>query len=428
MRSKGAALLLTVSLVVIVLLGVRAAMRNSSAAVAPKSGPPPVPAILGLSRAQTVPVYLNGIGNVLPLASVTIKVRVDGQLERVGFVEGQDVKAGDLLARIDPRPYQAVLENAQATKARDEAQLANAQVDEERYQVLVKQDSIQKQTYDTQVALVRQLRATVQSDQAQIDAAQVNLDYTTIRSPISGRTGVRLIDPGNIVHASDATGLVVVNQIDPIAVLFTLPEGDFQRVNRAIQQGGRERLTVRALSRESAELLATGKLLLVNNQIDTTTGTVQLKATFPNAIHVLWPGEYVNVQLLLGERDAVTVPASVVQRGPQGLYAYVVNNDDSVSMQTIKVASVQDGIAVLDEGLAAGTRVVVDGQYKLKPGSKVTKASSTSGTAPGAATASSTTGTAPGGATASAPAAATGSAGPPSGATASAGAAGGEGR
>jgi len=378
MRSRWMALVLVALVVAIALVVLRGVTRGSSAAVASKPAPPAVPAVLGTAQLQNVPVYLTGIGNVLPLASVTIKVRVDGQLERVAFVEGQDVKAGDLLAQIDPRPYRAALESAQAQKARDEAQLANALVDQERYELLWKQDSIQKQTYDTQVALVRQLRATVQSDQAQVDSAQVNLDYTSIRSPVNGRTGVRLVDPGNIVHATDTTGLVVVNQIDPIAVLFTLPEGDFQRVNAAIQRSGRMPLKVRALNREDAKLLATGKLLLVNNQIDTATGTVQLKATFANPNHTLWPGQYVNIQLVLGEREnAVTVPASVVQRGQEGLYAYVVNSDDSVAAQPIQVASIQDGIAVIEQGLANGARVVVDGQYKLKPGVKVTQASST---------------------------------------------------
>jgi len=372
-------MLLAAAAVVGVLVLARGMMRNSSAAVAaPKSGPPPVAAVLGVARLQDVPVYLNGIGNVLPLASVTIKVRVDGQLDRVAFAEGQDVKAGDLLAQIDPRPYQAALELAQAQKSRDEAQLDNALVDLDRYAVLVKQDSVQKQVYDTQVALVKQLRATVQADQAQVDTARVNLDYSTIRSPVSGRTGVRLVDPGNIVHASDATGLVVVNQIDPIAVLFTLPEGEFQRINSAIHDSGHAGLAVRALSREDVRVLATGKLLLVNNQIDTATGTVQLKATFANAGHALWPGQYVNVQLVLGERRrAVTVPASVVQRGPEGLFAYVVNADDTVAVQPIRVGVLQGDLAVVDEGLSEGTRVVVDGQYKLKPGVKVTEGRST---------------------------------------------------
>jgi len=371
-------LVLIASLAVIAVVVARGATRGSSAAVSPKSGPSPVPAVLGTARLENVPVFLTGIGNVLPLASVTIKAQVDGKLERVAFVEGQDVKTGDLLAQIDPRPYRAALELAQAQKARDEAQLGNALLDMDRYATLLKQDSIQRQTYDTQVALVKQLRATGQADQAQIDTAQLNLDYTSIRSPVNGRTGVRLVDPGNIVHASDAGGLVVVNQIDPIAVLFTLPEGDFQRVNRAIQQSGRVPLGAHALSREDAKLLASGKLLLVNNQIDTTTGTVQLKATFGNADHVLWPGQYVNVQLVLGERrSAVTVPSSVVQRGPDGLFAYVVNGDSTVAVQPIRVAVVQEGLAVIDEGLEAGARVVVDGQYKLKPGVKVVDSLST---------------------------------------------------
>jgi len=238
--------------------------------------------------------------------------------------------------------------------------------------VLWKQDSIPQQTLATQEATVAQLKATVQADQAQIDAAKVQLDYTTIRAPISGRIGMRLVDPGNIVRATDATGIVSINQIDPISVLFTLPEDRFQDVNRAMREHGRAALEVQAFAREDNTLLGNGKLMLVNNQIDTATGTVQLKAQFPNGAHKLWPGQYVNVHLVLGtRRRAATVPASVVQRGPNGLYAYVVKPDDTVAVQAIRVGLIQDGTAIVEEGLEAGTRVVTDGQYKLKPGAKI---------------------------------------------------------
>jgi multidrug efflux system membrane fusion protein len=350
----------------------RSGYHVTKAADPAKAGAPPVPVITTTAKEQDVPTYLAGIGTVTPLYAVTVKARVDGQLDKVSFSEGQDVTAGTVLAQIDPRPFQAQLELAQAQKARDTAQLKNSITDLERYTVLWKQDSIAQQTLTTQQATVDQLKATVQADQATIDNAKVQLDYTTIRAPISGRTGVRLVDPGNIVRASDNTGIVGINQINPIAVLFTLPEDRFQDINRAIQEHGRTALTVQAFGREDNTLLGTGKLMLVNNQIDTATGTVQLKAQFPNAAHKLWPGQYVNVHLMTGTRSrASTVPASVVQRGPNGLFAYVVNPDDTVAVRAIRVGPIQDGIAIVDEGLEAGTRVVTDGQYKLKPGAKI---------------------------------------------------------
>jgi multidrug efflux system membrane fusion protein len=238
---------------------------------------------------------------------------------------------------------------------------------------LWKQDSIPQQTLATQQATVEQLKATVQADQAQIDTAKVQLNYTTIRAPIGGRTGTRLVDPGNIVHATDSTGIVVINQIDPIAVIFTLPEDKFQNINQAIRASGKP-LQVEAYARQDGSLLSTGKLTLINNQIDTATGTVQIKAVFPNSSHTLWPGQYVNMHLVLGTREhAVVVPSSVVQRGPNGLYAYIVKADDTVAVQPVRVGPTQDGKAIIDDGLAAGARIVVEGQYKLKPGSKVTE-------------------------------------------------------
>jgi multidrug efflux system membrane fusion protein len=342
-------------------------------AAVPKIATPAVPVVTAIAAEEDVPVYLSGIGNVTPLFSVTVKVRVDGQLDSVAFVEGQTVKAGDLLAQIDPRPFQAQYQQALAQKARDEALLKNSQLDLDRYTLLWQQDSVSKQTFDTQRASVDQFKATVQADQALIDNARLQLDYTTVRAPISGRTGARLVDPGNIVKASDANGIVVINQIDPIAVIFTLPEDKFQTVNRAMGDG-RKQLQVMAFAREDGTLLGTGKLTLINNQIDTATGTVQFKAVFPNPARALWPGQYVNAQIVLGNRQrAVTVPATVVQRGPNGLYAYVVGDDESVNMQSIKIAYTQGGKTVIEDGLKAGNRVVVDGQYKLKPGAKITE-------------------------------------------------------
>jgi membrane fusion protein, multidrug efflux system len=364
-----------VALVVLVLVIARVAMHHADAADKAQAQPPAVPVVTANATKEDVPIVITGIGTVQAAQSVTVKVRVDGQLQKVAFTEGQDVKEGDLLAQIDPRPFQAALDQATAQKAHDEATLANAQKDLERYTTLFAQDSIQQQTLDTQKATVNQLKASIQSDQAQIDNAKVQLAYTTVRAPVTGRTGLRLVDAGNIVHATDTTGLVVINQIDPISVLFTLPEEQFHQVTQAMQASGRTPLTVNALARETGNTLGAGHLLLVNNQIDTQTGTFQLKASFPNRAHALWPGQYVNVHLVLGTRhDATTVPESAVQRGPEGLLAYVVKPDGSVETRSIHVANRQDGKAVVDQGLTPGTRVIVDGQYKVKPGVKVAEA------------------------------------------------------
>jgi multidrug efflux system membrane fusion protein len=354
------------------------------AAPPPPKTPPAVPATLVKVMREDVPHFLLAVGTVQPLASVTVKARVDGQLERIGYIEGQDVKAGQVLAEIDAKPYRAQLDQARAQKARDEAQLANARVDLERYSQLMKLDSTSQQTLDTQKALVAQLQAAVQNDEAQVSYAQVQLGYTTITAPLSGRAGARLVDPGNIVHAADATGLVVINQIDPIAVVFTVSGDAVQEINRA-QQGG-SKLAVLAFARDSDALLARGELVMVNNQIDVASGTVQLKARFANPTHVLWPGQYVNVRLQVGEyKQAATVPAPVVQRGQDGTYAYVVDAQGKAELRPIAVAQIQDGKAVVGQGLEAGESVVLDGQYKIKPGASVTagpaKASATNAAA-----------------------------------------------
>ena len=349
--------------------------RADAAEKAKAAEPPPIPVVTAAVAKEDVPILLSGIGTVQAAQSVTVKVRVDGQLQKVAFTEGQDVKQGDLLAQIDPRPFQAALDQAIAQKTKDEATLANAQKDLERYTTLFAQDSIQQQTLDTQRATVNQLKASIQLDQAQIDNARTQLAYTTIRSPVTGRTGLRLVDEGNIVHATDTTGIVIINQIDPIAAIFTLPEEQLQQVTHAMQASGRTPLQVSAMARETGEPLGTGQLLLVNNQIDTQTGTFQLKALFANRAHTLWPGQYVNVRLTLGtRRDATTLPESAVQRGPEGLLAYVVKPDDSVETRPIRVAQTQEGKAVIDQGLAPGTRVIVDGQSRVRPGVKVVEA------------------------------------------------------
>ena len=336
----------------------------------PAKATPAVPASLVQVKQEDVPNFLIGVGTVQALASVTVKARIDGQLERVDYIEGQDVKAGQILAQLDARPVRAQLEQVQAQKARDEAPLANARLDLDRYSQLIKEEATSRQTLDTQRALVAQLQAAVQTDEAQIHYAQVQLGYATITAPLSGRTGARLVDPGNIVHASDASGLVVINQIDPISVLFTLPGDAVQAINHA-QQDSR-RLTVLAYAREGDELLARGTLVLVNNQIDVASGTVQLKGRFANPQHVLWPGQYVNVRLQLGDHgQALTVPAPVVQRGQAGTYAYVIGGDGKAEMRPIQVLQIQDGKAVIAKGLQAGETVVLDGQYKIKAGVQV---------------------------------------------------------
>ena len=345
----------------------------------------PVAVTTALVKQQDVSIYRTGIGTVTPTYSVTVKARVDGQLDKVAFTEGQDVRKGQLLAQLDPRTLQAQLLQAQAAKAKDQATLANARVDLKRYEALIAQDAATQQQLDTQKALVNQLDASVKADDAAVNAAQVQLGFTTITAPISGRAGARLVDPGNIVHAADANGLVVINQIDPISVVFTLPDDAVQETIHALDT--RKPVLVQAFPRDGGQMLGAGYLTLLNNQIDTSTGTVQLKASFINGQHNLWPGQYVNVRLILGTRaNALTVPEQAVQRSQSGVYVYVVDEGTkTVQSRTIALTQIQDGLAVVSMGLNANDRVVVDGQYKLKPGSKVTEAAkAASGAASGA--------------------------------------------
>lgn len=329
-----------------------------------------VPVATAQVQRQELAHYLTGVGTVTAAATVTVKARVDGQLDSVGFSEGQDVKAGQVLANIDPRALQAQLAQVQAQRAKDQATLANARLDLQRYTRLQHEDAATQQTLDAQRALVAQLEAAIQTDDAQISYAKVQLDYTRIVAPIAGRVGARLVDPGNIVHAADVNGLLVINQIDPITVLFSLPEEAVPAINAALDQG--QKLPVVAYARDSNEPLETGTLVLLNNQIDTTTGTVQLKGRFDNPRHRLWPGLYVNARLVLDAHEsALTVPAAAVQRGQNGPYVYAVDGNDIAQPQAVTVERLQDGLALIQKGLDEGQRVVVDGQYKLKPGSKV---------------------------------------------------------
>lgn len=382
-------LLITAAILILIGAAGWGLSHKADAAAPPAATAPAVSVSTTPVKQQDMPMYLSGVGTVTSNASVTVKARIDGQLDKVGFVEGQDVKAGQLLAQIDPRTLQAQLAQAVAQKSKDQATLVNARLDLQRYTTLVQQDAATQQTLDAQHAQVNQLQAAVQADDAQINYAKVQLSFTSILAPISGRVGARLVDPGNIVHAADTNGLVVINQIDPIAVVFTLPEESFQNINTALH-GSQKPLAVQAFARNSSTVLSQGNLTLLNNQIDTSTGTVQLKGIFQNQSHVLWPGQYVNVRLVLGDRkQALTIPASAVQRSQDGTYAYVIDAGGKAQIQTIQVANIQDGIAVIDKGLSAGQRVVVDGQYKLKPGIKVSEDTAVHGSGNGNSSASS---------------------------------------
>jgi multidrug efflux system membrane fusion protein len=368
-RRKWAIGLICLLLVIAVAWGLRRRTLAAQRAATAHAGPPPVPVVAGRVTQKEVPIYLDGLGTVQAFNAVTIHVQVDGELQKVLFTEGQDVKAGDVLAQIDPDPFRAQLEQAEAKKAQDEAQLVNARLELQRDAEQLAAKIIPQQTYDTQQALVNQLTAAAKADQAAIDLAKIQLAYTTVTSPIDGRTGIRLVDQGNIVHANDSNGLVVVTQLKPISVVFTLPEQTVPSIRKEHAAGD---ITVLAVSRDNRTVLATGTLAVIDNQIDTTTGTIRLKATYPNEDLRLWPGQFVNARLLLTTRKGgLVVPASVVQRGPEGAYAFVIKEDQTVAVQPVKVAQIENGEALIDEGLQPGQEVVVDGQYRLQPGSKV---------------------------------------------------------
>jgi multidrug efflux system membrane fusion protein len=342
---------------------------KSSTAAPPPKLPSAVQVNTAVAAQSDVPLYLGGLGTVQAFYTVTVSPRVDGELVKVGFTEGQMVKKDDLLAQIDPRPYQATYDQAVATKGKDEAQLANAQRDLERYVTLAPQNFTSKQVLDTQKALVAQLTAQVKADQASIDAAKTQLDYTTITSPISGRTGIRQVDPGNNLHAASDTGIVVVTQMQPISLIFTLPEEDLADVADGMKNGT---LTVQALSRDDKTVLGTGSLMLVDNQIDQTTGTIKLKASFPNEDTKLWPGQFVNAKVQAQTKhNAITVPSAAIQRGPTGVFVYVVKPDETVEMRQIQVGDEVDGKTVVTAGLQPGERVTTSNEYRLQPGIKV---------------------------------------------------------
>jgi multidrug efflux system membrane fusion protein len=331
----------------------------------------PVPVTAGIVEDREFAISRVGLGTVQAYNTVTVKVRVDGEVQKIAFREGQDVQVGDVMVQIDPRPYEAQLRQAEADKARDEALLANAKLDLERYSKLVVKEFATRQSVDTQEALVAQYQAAIAHDQAVIDNARVQLGYTTIVSPLAGRTGIRLIDQGNIVHASDTGGLVVVTQMAPISVIFTLPQKYLPEIIDATRRGP---LTVSAYDQDDRIKLAEGDLELIDNQIDQGTGSIRLKAIFQNLDRQLWPGQFVSARLLLGIRHGPTVPESALQSGPNGNYAFVVRQDSTVETRPVRVAASRNGEALIESGLAAGETIVVDGHYKLRPGARIVTA------------------------------------------------------
>jgi multidrug efflux system membrane fusion protein len=343
--------------------------RAAASAAAGDSHPPAIPVTVAAVRKADFPVYLNGLGTVQPFDTVTVRSRVDGQVVKVDFEQGQMVKQGDVLLEIDPRPYKAVLDQAAAKKAQDQASLKNAQLDLQRYSSLAKESFASRQQFDTQQALVEQLTAQIAGDQAAIDNAQTQLDYTTIRSPLTGKTGFRLIDPGNIVHAADAGGIVTIVRLQPISVVFTAPEDELPRINQALAAGS---VPVEALSSNGQKSLSKGTLTLVNNAVDQASGTISMKATFANADSALWPGLSVSTRLLIDTlKQATVVPESAVQRGQNGLYAFVVGDANRVEVRSITVDQEGHGQSVVSQGLSAGEKVVTAGQYRLTQGALV---------------------------------------------------------
>jgi multidrug efflux system membrane fusion protein len=344
-------------------------LRNGSKAAHPTI-PAPIAVVTANAKSGDQPVYLTGLGSVVGYKTVTVRTRVDGELVRVAVREGQMVSAGDLIAEIDPRPFQVQLEQAEAQKERDVALLENAKVDAERYRILYSQDSIPKQQLDTQIALVRQDEATVRADQAAIDNAKLQLIYTRITSPINGRIGLRQVDPGNMVHATDQGGLAVITQLQPIAVIFSIPQDNVPQVMKQLRAG--RRMLVEAWDRDLKNKISTGALLTIDNQADVATGTVRFKATFANNDNALFPNQFVNARLLVAvKRKAVLVPVAAVQHGPDTTFVFVVNEDDTVQTRNVVAGTIEAGVASIDRGLSPGETVVTEGVDKLQHGAKV---------------------------------------------------------
>jgi membrane fusion protein, multidrug efflux system len=373
-RRPSATKLLTMIAVLAVVAGGAVAVTRTSAFRPPPpqtpAAPPAIPVVAASVQSHDVPIYLRGVGTVIPYNNVVVRSQITGQLVKISFVQGQSVKKGDVLAQIDPSPYQAQLDQAIANRDRDQAHLENAKIDLDRYTKLATQQSIAQQLADSQKAIVAQIVAIIKSDEAIIESARVNLGYTNLTSPIDGVTGIRQIDIGNIIHPTDLNGLVDVTQIEPISLIFTLPEAEFVRVQERMSQGP---ITV-FVDGQNGKQLDQGTLNLIDNQIIQTTGTIRLRAEFPNQKHLLWPGLLVNARLLLDTRhDGLTVDAAAVQQGPNGAFVYVVDDDKTARMQPVRVAQIDGGQALIDDGVAANQEVVIAGQYKLQPGSHVTE-------------------------------------------------------
>jgi len=328
------------------------------------------PVVAEPARVGDINIFLNGLGTITPLRTVTVRSRVDGELQQVAFTEGQLVKAGDLLAQVDPRPFQVQLMQAEGQMAKDQALLANARIDFERYKTLFEQDSIAKQQVDTQAALVRQYEGMVQTDRSQIDNARLQLTYARVTAPVTGRLGLRQVDPGNVVRASDANGIVVITQVQPIAVVFPIPQDNLPQVLNKSRE--KEKLPVEAWDRENRQKLATGTLITVDNQIDPATGTVKLKAQFGNENGTLFPNQFVNVRMLVDVRRGVTtVPGAALQRGTQGMFVYVVKEDNTVTVRPVKPGPAEGERTAIEAGVQPGERVVVDGLDRLREGARV---------------------------------------------------------
>lgn len=361
----------------LVLIGWLLAPARPSSAAPQRSEPSAIAVDAASATLRDVPIYTEGLGIVQAFYTVKLTARVDGEITKIAFTEGEHVKRGQLLVQIDPRPYQAALDGALAARAKDTAQLANAKKDLARYVMLAPKKLASQQTLDTQRALVDQLNAQIESDNAAIESARTQLSYTRISSPIEGRTGIRLIDPGNIVHAADTTGIVVITQLQPIAVMVTLPENSLGAVAAALAKGPvsisvSPRDTEQAALEGAPQVLDKGTVQLIDNQIDQSTGTLRLKSVFANRSERLWPGEFVNAHVLVRTvHNALTIPANALQRGPDGLFAYVIGADSKVEARTLKVGYNDEQVAVIEGGLTAGERVATSNFYRLQPGALV---------------------------------------------------------